>query len=111
MTVEIVAGKSEAELDELIRAAEAEKASAKERALSEFTAKVEELKTLAESLGIKKVASYFAPPKEAKPEKLYRNPANESETWSGKGKKPAWMKALLEGTENPKEAMKQYLVA
>jgi DNA-binding protein H-NS len=110
MTVEIVAGKSVPELDELIAAAEAEKSSAKERAMGEFQAKIDEVKALAESLGIKKVASFFGA---AKPEKLYRDPANAENTWSGKGPKPAWLKALLDGKskEEAKEAIKDYLVA
>jgi DNA-binding protein H-NS len=110
MSIEVVAGKSVPELDELIAAAEAEKASAKERAIGEFTAKVEEIKALAESLGIKKIASYFGA---AKPEKLYRDPNNAENTWSGKGPKPAWLKSLLDGKskEEAKEAIKQYLVA
>lgn len=28
---------------------------------------------------------------------LYRNPDNEEETWGGRGRKPAWVKAWLEG--------------
>lgn len=27
----------------------------------------------------------------------YQNPANKSETWSGRGRSPAWYKAALEG--------------
>ncbi len=26
----------------------------------------------------------------------YRNPANKSETWSGRGRKPAWVRAILD---------------
>ena len=32
----------------------------------------------------------------AKPAAKYRNPNNPSQTWSGRGKKPVWLQALLE---------------
>ena len=33
----------------------------------------------------------------------YRNPANESETWSGKGPLPKWLKALVEAGKDKDE--------
>ena len=33
----------------------------------------------------------------------YRNPANESETWSGKGPLPKWLKAYVEAGKNKEE--------
>jgi DNA-binding protein H-NS len=107
---EVVAGKDVSELDALIAAAEAEKAAAKERAKDEFYALVEKVKSEAEKFGFKLKDVFF--PKPEKPAKLYKNP-NGDETWSGKGKKPGWLNALLEGKtkEEAKEAMKAYLVA
>ena len=36
----------------------------------------------------------------AKPK--YRNPANPSETWTGRGRQPAWYKAAVDGGADPK---------
>jgi len=107
--MEMIEGRDFDELQALIDAASAAQANAKQRAYDEFVASVEAIKAQAEVLGID-VKSHFVAKKEY-PAK-YRNPANESETWNGRGPRPAWLRALLEGveSENVKEAQKQYLI-
>lgn len=67
--------------------------------------------TLAELFGIKSGAKVAAakpsrgtrraatrhPAKGSKVAPKYRNPANATETWSGRGKHPRWMAALIAG--------------
>ena len=107
---EVVAGKDVSELDALIAAATAEKEAAKERAKDEFYALVDRVKSEADKFGFKLKDVFF--PKAPKPAKLYKDP-NSDATWTGKGKKPGWLVALLEGKDKAeaKEAMSQYLVA
>lgn len=107
---EVVAGRPLDELDALIAAATAQKEVAKETALAEFAALVETVKTKGEALGVN-VKSYFVEKKEYAPK--YANPANPTETFNGRGPRPAWLKTLLEGVpkEGQKEAMNQYLIA
>lgn len=45
------------------------------------------------------VASVRKPGKKKSPAK-YKNPQNSSETWSGRGKKPAWMTEFLNNGGN-----------
>lgn len=66
----------------------------KSAALAELESKVKELgfSSLAELTG----ASVKAPRKVAAPK--YANPANPSDTWSGRGRRPAWfVEALASG--------------
>lgn len=107
--MEMIEGRDFDELQALIEAASAAQANSKQRAIENFVESVEAIKAQAEVLGLD-VKSYFVPKKEY-PAK-YRNPANESETWNGRGPRPAWLRALLEGVaaENIKEAQKQYLI-
>lgn len=95
------------ELNAMIAAAEAAKEAAKDREYTDLLRLVDQVKTKAEALGIKAV-SLFKEVVESKPK--YRNPNNESETFSGRGPRPAWLKALLEGKskDEAKEALKQY---
>ncbi len=107
---EVVAGRPLDELDALIAAATAQKEVAKETALAEFVELVNTVKAKAESLGVE-VKSYFIEKKEYAPK--YANPANPTETFNGRGPRPAWLKTLLEGVqkEGQKEAMNAYLIA
>lgn len=107
--MEVVEGRNCDELQALIDAATAAQASAKQRAIEEFESAVESIKAKAEALGLN-VKSYLVEKKEY-PAK-YRNPANETETWNGRGPRPAWLRALLADVpaEQIKEAQKQYLI-
>jgi DNA-binding protein H-NS len=95
------------ELNEMIAAAEAAKEAAKDREHTELLRMVDAVKTKAESLGIK-ARSLFVEKVEAVAK--YRNPLNPEETFSGRGPRPAWLKALLAGVEKKDipEALKQY---
>lgn len=95
------------ELNSMIAAAEAAKEAAKDREHTDLLRLVDQVKTKAEALGIKPI-SLFRETVESKPK--YRNPNNPDETFSGRGPRPAWLKALLEGKskEEAKEALKQY---
>lgn len=42
------------------------------------------------------IASFIKADKSARPSVMYRNPANPSQTWVGKGKRPNWFNAALE---------------
>jgi DNA-binding protein H-NS len=96
------------ELNEIVAAANAAKETAKDREHTELLRMVDAVKEKAEALGIK-ARSLFV---EAKAESVakYRNPANPEETFSGRGPRPAWLKALLEGVEKKDipAALKQY---
>lgn len=95
------------ELNALIAAAEAAKEAAKDREHADLLRLVDQVKTKAEALGINAI-SLFRKTVESKPK--YRNPNNPDETFSGRGPRPAWLKALLEGMDKTaaKEALKQY---
>jgi DNA-binding protein H-NS len=62
----------------------------------------EEMAKLAEREGLtleEVIRAGQKPRKRQPPKQKYRNPAKPSQTWSGRGKKPAWIeKALKEGT-------------
>lgn len=107
---EVVQNKSVNELDALIAAATAEKENAKVRALDEVNAKAAEFKVLCESLDLKPV-SFF---KSETPAKVYANPADASQTFSGRGPRPDWLTQQLAGIED-KKAIKakiaEFLVA
>jgi len=96
------------ELNEMIAAAEAAKEAAKDREQTELLRMVDAIKTKAESLGIK-ARSLFVEAK-VSPVAKYRNPGNSDETFSGRGPRPAWLKALLAGVEKKDipAALKQY---
>lgn len=65
----------------------------KANALAELEAKARELGfSLAELTG----TSVSVKAKRAAARPKFRNPANPSETWSGRGRKPAWFAAALE---------------
>ena len=61
----------------------------------------EEMEKLAEREGLtleEVIRAGKKPRKRQPPKQKYRNPAKPSQTWSGRGKKPAWIeKALKEG--------------
>ena len=107
---EVVSGKSLDELMAIQEAAKNEIENAKAREISEFQALVDAVKAKATVLGLN-VKSFFVEKKEAVAK--YANPANPSETFTGMGPTPAWMRELLKDTpkEQWKEAKKAYLIA
>jgi DNA-binding protein H-NS len=100
--------KSLSDLDEIVAAANAAKEAAKDREHTELLRMVDAVKEKAAALGIK-ARSLFAEAK-ASPVAKYRNPGNSDETFSGRGPRPAWLKALLAGVEKKDipAALKQY---
>ena len=96
--IEVVQNKTVNELDAFIAAATAEKENAKVRALEEVNTKAAEFKVLCASLELKP-ASFF---KSETPKKVYANPANPSETFSGRGPRPDWLTQQLAGIEDKK---------
>jgi len=51
----------------------------------------------------KKSGRKTARPSGGKAEPKYRNPANPSETWSGRGRQPRWLGALIQAGKAPSE--------
>jgi len=98
------------ELNEMIAAAEAAKESARDREHTDLLRLADQVKTKAEALGIKPI-SLFRETVAAKPK--YRNPNNPDETFNGRGPRPAWLKALVEGMDKKavKEALKLYEIS
>ena len=99
---EAVMGKSEAELNALIEAANAAKSSARQSALAELNGLIEQVKAKAKELGVN-VRKAFVEPRVS--EALYANPDNAGEVWNGLGAYPAWLKAKL--GEQPKRKWKE----
>ena len=69
---------------------------AKSKARAELEAQARALGfSLAELVGVD------APRKRAPASAKYANPANASETWSGRGRKPAWFAAAIAACKTP----------
>src|SRR5262245_3241031 len=93
---------SDADLAELIAHAEQELSTRRDRKKAEFFVSIREQ---AQALGVapEELVSALSRKQErppaadlrAKVAPEYRNPANPSETWAGRGGKPRWMQALL----------------
>jgi DNA-binding protein H-NS len=68
----------------------------------------EQILHIAQSAGLsEKDLRAIKPPKMAKQstvELKYRNPANPSEQWSGRGRQPAWVKAFIASGKTMEEA-------
>lgn len=72
----------------------------KAQALAELDAKARELGfSLAELAG----ASVTVKGKRAPASAKYRHPENPSETWSGRGRKPAWFAAAIAAGKTPED--------
>lgn len=108
---------SSSELDALISKAKQRKTTLKKRkpvatvrARLRTAAKAEGY-TLEElfGTGTARAATTRKPRKSTKGRKLgkvapkYRNPANKSETWTGRGKQPRWMAALTKKGKKPED--------
>ena len=66
-------------------------ATKREEALEQIKGQIASLGFSAEDLVTKKNG------KRAPARLKYRNPENPAETWTGKGRKPTWMQAMLDG--------------
>jgi len=97
--IEVVAGKSVSELDEVIAAATAEKENAKLRLIETLNEKASEFKALCDDAGVK-AKSYFVEKSDA-PAVVYANPNDPSQTYS-KGPRPEWLKVILDGITDKK---------
>ena len=53
--------------------------------------------------GAKSATAKAAPRKLGKVAPKYRNPANAAETWTGRGKQPRWMAALVKNCKKPED--------
>ena len=92
------------QLERLIKDAERAKKAAEKAAakfgftLSELTNDVVKMpaRTLRKSAKSKAAKKTVSPAK-------YANPADKSQTWTGKGRQPAWYKAAIEAGTNPKK--------
>lgn len=68
----------------------------RENAIAILRAKAKELGISLSDLGTVKPAKKAAPKKATKPAKAaYRNTDDASQTWAGRGARPAWLKAAL----------------
>jgi DNA-binding protein H-NS len=94
MTMELQA-KSFTELQDLLKAVEAE---ISRRETEEKANAKKQILELAKSYGLSldevlsKATAVVRKPVEAK----YKNPNDESQTWTGRGRKPVWVQALLD---------------
>lgn len=93
----LIADSSIAELESVIAQAKKQIEERKETELNNARIQVREL---AASLGVSLEDLMVEPTKVArtskKAEVKYRNPANQEETWTGRGKQPKWLVAKLE---------------
>lgn len=80
---------SPTELDALVESAKAAKAAARERLVNDFKASVEKVKADAVALGLN-AKDFFVEKRVAAIR--YRDPANDGNTWTGRGPKPKWLK-------------------
>lgn len=65
----------------------------KEARLAAFRIKQEELSREAEELGFKTPSVYKT---RTTGDPKFRNPTNPKQTWTGRGKTPAWLKSMLD---------------
>ena len=93
----------EADADELL--AVAEMAAQKHEAIktSKVREAIDQMHALAASLGmtLEEVVSKRAAAEKPKPDRApvpvkYRNPDNQNETWTGRGKRPNWLRDAIE---------------
>lgn len=68
-------------------------------------AAVAELEEIARARGFTfaELAGVAAPRKRAPAAAKYANPANRSDTWSGRGRKPRWFDAALKAGKSPED--------
>jgi DNA-binding protein H-NS len=63
--------------------------------IADVKAKIAEYQLTAEDCGFKSSSKKAGTAATKKGEPKYANPANASETWSGKGRKPAWLNEFI----------------
>lgn len=87
-----------AELQDMAREVEAE---LKRRGDEERKKTLAKMKELAAGIGmtLEEVIAYSST-KKTKGEPKYQNPDDPRQTWTGRGKRPAWIKAALEQGKN-----------
>lgn len=92
---DIISNYSIDQLNDLIQKAEAEKESKK---AGEIVALRSQMVAMAGKLGMKveDIINYETQKKKPSGKPKYRNPANPEQTWTGRGKKPGWLKQALE---------------
>ncbi|MBI1217090.1 MAG: H-NS histone family protein [Rhodobacteraceae bacterium] len=66
-----------------------------------------ELEEAAKRLGfsLSELTATAVPRKRASAAPKYANPANKSETWTGRGRKPKWMDAALKAGKSPDDLL------
>ena len=91
----IISNYSIDQLNDLIQKAEEEKERKK---ASEIVALRSQMVAMAGKLGMKveDIISYESQKKKTSGKPKYRNPANPEQTWTGRGKKPGWLKQALD---------------
>ncbi|MBN2631180.1 MAG: H-NS histone family protein [Rhodobacteraceae bacterium] len=77
-------------------------ASFQERRKKEAIAELEE-KARAMGFSLSELVGLTAPKKRAPAAAKYANPANASETWSGRGRKPRWFDLALKSGAKPED--------
>jgi DNA-binding protein H-NS len=89
-------------LDELSKVISDAQKALDERKVSERKAVLKEIHELAASIGVtvtingERSQGRVSARKGQKVAAKYRNPINASETWTGRGVKPRWLKALID---------------
>jgi len=101
-----IKGLSRAQLDELTKRIEARKSELGHERISKAKEKIlailkAEKLTIAEIFGTKATGKV----KRASPRPKYRNPADHSQTWSGRGKRPRWFNAALSAGKKEKDLL------
>ena len=91
----IISNYSIDQLNDLIQKAEEEKERKK---ASEIVALRSQMVAMAGKLGMKveDIISYESQKKKTSGKPKYRHPANPEQTWTGRGKKPGWLKQALD---------------
>ncbi|MFO1371712.1 MAG: H-NS histone family protein [Candidatus Competibacteraceae bacterium] len=98
----IISGYSIEQLNDLIKKVEDEKERKK---ASEIVALRSQMVAMASKLGMKveDIISYESQKKKTSGKPKYRNPADPEQTWTGRGKKPGWMRQALAGGAKPED--------
>ncbi len=77
-------------------------ATFEERAMRAVAQELEEL-ARARGFTLNELAAMTAPRKRAAAVAKYANPANKSQTWSGRGRKPRWFSEALAAGKKPED--------
>lgn len=69
------------------------------------------IEQIALQTGLTLEALLAEPPRDRAPTSIYVNPDDETQTWSGRGRKPAWIKAWLDCGISLEELPRQHVRA